>query len=236
MAPAWNDEPEWLSVSEYSPDRIYYLCEQWVDEWIALFNCLTGTERDSIANRFDESTECLATIAEFYGIDAGPLVQLQSDVSQGVFHGEFPLPHPRCLSAATIVVERIKIKAQAAISKNFARKRNCADGHSPSATTSPAAETKPSEVNGGDVVVSKPRKRKRKTDPKAKEKRAVRQEQQKTDKRLSEAWAGGMGQYKTKAELAKEKNMKEKDVVKALDRHRKKLERAGKKRTGRIPQ
>jgi hypothetical protein len=93
--------------------------------------------------------------------------------------------------------------------------------------TQPPAQKKHSE---GDGVATKPQKRKRKTDPKAKEKRAERQEQQKADKRLSEAWAGGMGQYKRKAELAKEKNMEEKDVARALERHRKQLERAGKKR------
>ena len=85
-------------------------------------------------------------------------------------------------------------------------------------------------------VRAKPRKRKRKVDPKAKEKRAARQEQQKADKQLSEAWAGGMGRHKTKADLAREKGMKEKDAKNALERHRKRLERAGKKRPKETPQ
>ncbi len=97
----------------------------------------------------------------------------------------------------------------------------------------PAAKTEQSEGNG---VATKPQKRKRKVNPKAKEKRAARQEQQKADRRLSEAWAGGMGQYKTKAELAREKGMNEPDVKKAIERHRKLLERAGKRPSQKTPQ
>ena len=98
--------------------------------------------------------------------------------------------------------------------------------------TSPLATETP--YNG--PTDKKPRKRKRKADPKAKEKRAAKQEQQRADKRLSEAWAGGMGQYKTKADLARVKGMKDKDVKDALERHRARLKRAGKKRPRETPQ
>jgi len=100
--------------------------------------------------------------------------------------------------------------------------------------TSLASETTPSEGKGG--AARRSRTRNRNADPKAKEKRAARQEQQKADKRLSEAWAGGYGEYETKADLAREKGINEQDVKNALERHRKRLERARKTRPKETPQ
>ena len=103
-------------------------------------------------------------------------------------------------------------------------------------STPPADQANESEGNGGKSAAKKPRNRKHKADPKAADKRAERREQAKDDKRLSEAWAGGMGQYEKKADLARAKGILEKDVIKALDRHRKKCKRAGKKGASKMPQ
>jgi hypothetical protein len=95
----------------------------------------------------------------------------------------------------------------------------------------PAAKTKQGEGDGGaGLTAGRPvKKRKRRNaDPGKTAKRAARQEREKADKRLWEAWANGSGQYPIIADLAKEKGIPELDVKRALDRHRKRLERAGK--------
>lgn len=68
----------------------------------------------------------------------------------------------------------------------------------------------------------------RKAGPNKTAKRAAKRKQEKDDKRLWEAWANGSGHYRTIAELAKEKGISKLDARHALDRHRKRLERAGK--------
>jgi hypothetical protein len=74
------------------------------------------------------------------------------------------------------------------------------------------------------------RKRKRrKADPNKAAKRAARQEREKADKRLWDAWANGAGQYPAISDLAREKGIPEPDVKHSLDRHRKRLERAGRR-------
>jgi hypothetical protein len=74
--------------------------------------------------------------------------------------------------------------------------------------------------------------RRRKTDPdaetKRREGRKAKSEQAKADRRLWDAWAGGLGQYRTYADLAKAKGIPKRQVILAIDRHRKRLERAGK--------
>ena len=50
----------------------------------------------------------------------------------------------------------------------------------------------------------------------------------KVDQRLWEAWAEGHGQYRTLEELALAKGISKREVQLALDRRRKRLERAGK--------
>lgn len=74
--------------------------------------------------------------------------------------------------------------------------------------------------------------RRRKTDPdtetRRRESRKAKDEQAKADKRLWDAWAAGFGQYRSYADLAAEKGVTELDVRRALDRHRKRLHRAGK--------
>jgi hypothetical protein len=80
------------------------------------------------------------------------------------------------------------------------------------------------------------RKRRRKVDPDLQAKRAARREREKADKRLWEAWAGGRGQFATLDELAREKGISKRDLQLALDRHRKKLERSGKRKSDKRPQ
>ncbi len=89
-----------------------------------------------------------------------------------------------------------------------------------------ATAAKPEKADG-DGQKSKKRKR-RKTDANKAMKRAERQEREKADKRLWDAWANGMGQHRTIADLAKAKGISKLDAQHALDRHRKRLERAGK--------
>ena len=101
-----------------------------------------------------------------------------------------------------------------------------------SETLSPGASK-----DGGDAANMTPRKRKRKQSPQEViEKRDAKRKRRKSDKLLYEAWANGRGQYRTKAQLAKEKGMEADDLVKALERHRSRLRRTKKGSAKKAPQ
>lgn len=73
---------------------------------------------------------------------------------------------------------------------------------------------RPKEVNGTrDPTPAPPRRHKRrKLNPDAEAERAAKREQEKSDKRLSDAWAGGNGQYQTQEELAREKGITKREL------------------------
>jgi len=76
---------------------------------------------------------------------------------------------------------------------------------------------------------AQPKRRRRESKSDAKAKRAKRKEREADDRRLSEAWQGGTGSFRTLDELAKEMGMTKPEVRRGLDRHRKRLERTGKR-------
>jgi hypothetical protein len=85
------------------------------------------------------------------------------------------------------------------------------------------------EGNGGPgSTPTQPKRRRRKAKPDAQAKRVERQKQEKADKRLWDAWKGGLGRYRLLEELAREEGKTKLDVQHALDRHRKRLVRTGK--------
>lgn len=89
-------------------------------------------------------------------------------------------------------------------------------------STAPAADT--STTRPPAKCKTKPR-RTRLTPEEAKTQRAERDRRAKEDRRLSEAWADGMGAYSIKADLAREKGIDLDDLKRALERHRGKLKR-----------
>jgi hypothetical protein len=91
----------------------------------------------------------------------------------------------------------------------------------------PAAEAGQRETTRAQLP-KKLKRRKAKPDEEAK--RAERQERERRDRRLAEAWAGGMGQYTSIADLAAAKGIPKREAQLALDRHRKRLERSGRRK------
>jgi hypothetical protein len=94
---------------------------------------------------------------------------------------------------------------------------------------------------GGQTAPVGQAKRRRKADPNQQAKRIAKREQEKADKRLWEVWADGHGQYRNLAELARAVSTSDRpltavDVRKGLDRHRKRLERSGKRKSDKRPQ